>query len=443
MERRRADTSLDMPKTPEPTAVPDPAKPHRPEHELTTAYLVILGGVCAALHVGKLAPAIPALRDALGLTLVQAGFLLSLVQAAGMTLGLAFGTVADGLGGRRSMLLGLAVLAVTSALGGMAQGAGAMLWLRAVEGFGFLLVVLPAPGLVRAFVAPAQVNRMLGVWGAYMPLATALALLLGPLCIGALGWRAWWWLLAGLTALMAVVLLRGVPQTPPATALGGAAPNTASSLGWVQRLRLTLAAPGPWLVATLFAMYSGQWLAVIGFLPAIYTQAGVPAGVTGVLTALAAAANIAGNVASGRLLQRGVAPAVLLRVGFVAMALGAAATFAGSASGDGLHPALRYAAVLAFSGLGGLIPGTLFAQAVRVAPGPHTLSTTVGWMQQWSSLGQFAGPPVVAALASAVGGWRFTWVATGCCSVVGLILVAALVRLQARAGSPAGTIKPT
>lgn len=55
-----------------------------------------LAGVVAALHVGKLPPAIPVLRDAFGLTLVQAGFLLSLVQLAGMAVGVVFGAVADG-----------------------------------------------------------------------------------------------------------------------------------------------------------------------------------------------------------------------------------------------------------------------------------------------------------------------------------------------------------
>ena len=67
----------------------------------------MLAGVCAALHVGKLPPAIAALQQALGVTLLQAGFLLSLVQLAGMTAGVAFGALADGLGLRRSMLLGL------------------------------------------------------------------------------------------------------------------------------------------------------------------------------------------------------------------------------------------------------------------------------------------------------------------------------------------------
>ena len=388
------------------------------------ALLVILAGVVAALHVGKLPPAIPVLRDALGLTLVQAGFLLSLVQLAGMTTGVAFGVVADSLGSRRSMTLGLALLAVVSALGGFAQGVAPLMLLRAVEGFGFLLVVLPAPGLVRSLVEPQRVSAMIGLWGAYMPLATALALLLGPLAIATIGWRGWWWTLAALSAAMAGWLRHALPA-------GAGAAEVATSSPWLSRLRQTLASPGPWLVAMSFAMYSGQWLAVIGFLPSIYIQSGIAGPVAGVLTAAVAAVNMVGNIGSGRLLQRGVAPARLLTIGFATMGLAAAATFAGSDEA-GLAPALRYGAVLLFSGVGGLIPATLFALAVRLAPSEGTLSTTIGWVQQWSALGQFAGPPLAATVASLAGGWQWTWGVTGACSLVGLLLTLLLGRLSSR-----------
>ena len=393
-----------------------------PARRVEPALIVILAGVVAALHVGKLPPAIPVLRDALGLTLVQAGFLLSLVQLAGMTVGVVFGVLADGLGSRRSMTLGLVLLAIVSALGGLAQGVALLMLLRATEGFGFLLVVLPAPGLVRMLVEPQRVNAMMGLWGAYMPLATALALLLGPLAIAAIGWRGWWWALAALSAAMALWFRRAVPAD--ADRAGAASPSP-----WLGRLRQTLAAPGPWLVAVSFAMYSGQWLAVIGFLPSIYVQSGIAGATAGVLTAAVAAVNMVGNIGSGRLLQRGVAPSRLLTIGFVTMALSATATFAGNADA-GLAPVLRYGAVLLFSSVGGLIPATLFALAVRLAPSERTLSTTVGWVQQWSALGQFAGPPLVAAVASATGGWQWTWAATGACSVAGLLLTAVLSRLS-------------
>ena len=203
---RRLHTRCEMSQT-------EPSTPGRVE----PAVVVIAAGVCAALHIGKLPPAITTLGEALGLTLVQAGFLLSLVQAAGMTLGLAFGAVADGLGLRRSMIAGLCVLSLASGLGGAATSVPVLMMLRVLEGLGFLLVVLPAPGLVRQLVAPGRVSLMLGVWGAYMPLATALALLTGPLFIALLGWRGWWWGLGGLALAMAVVLARSRnPRPKPA-----------------------------------------------------------------------------------------------------------------------------------------------------------------------------------------------------------------------------------
>lgn len=379
------------------------------------ALVVLAAGICAALHVGKLAPAIAALQQALGVTLLQAGFLLSLVQLAGMSLGLALGAWADTMGPRRSILLGLVTLGLASIGGALSQTVAPLMVLRVVEGFGFLLVVLPAPGLLRALVAPRQLSAMLGLWGTYMPTATAAALLCGPLFIAAWGWRAWWLGLGALSLAMAVWLARTVRAAPSSSALAG---------DWFDRARQTLAASGPWGVALIFAVYSSQWLAVIGFLPTIYAQAGLSAAATGVLTAAVAAANIVGNLVAGRALQRGVRAEPLLVLGFVTMAASTLLTFA-----SGPAPAaLRYAAVFVFSGVGGLIPGTLFSLALRVAPHERCVASTVGWMQQWSAAGQFLGPPVAAGLAAQVGGWQWTWVATGACSALGVALTLWLSR---------------
>jgi MFS family permease len=392
------------------------------------ALLVILAGVCAALHVGKLPPALPVLRDALGVSLLQAGFLLSMVQFAGMTLGLAVGLTADSFGLRRSMLLGLWTLAGASAAGGWARGPGDLLALRALEGFGLLLVALPAPSLIRKLVPMNRLSTMLGLWGAYMPFGSAVALLCGPLVMALFGWQGWWWGLAVLSAAMAVWLALGVPldaarRSPEGT--GQKAQSATSIAPWPRRLRQTLTSRGPWLVALSFAVYSGQWLAVIGFLPSIYLQAGIGGAAVGLLTALAAAVNIIGNVGSGRLLQRGLRPQTLLYIGFATMSLGALMAFALAEN----QPLLRYAGVLLFSMVGGMIPGTLFSLAVRLAPGDDTISTTVGWVQQWSAAGQFAGPPLVAWVAGAVGGWHWTWAVTGACSVIGMLLAAQIARV--------------
>lgn len=380
------------------------------------AWLVVLAGGVAALQVGKLPPALPALQAELGLTLVQSGFLLSIVQLAGLSLAVFMGLWADGMGLKRSMVRGLCLLALASGLGGLATSVTALLALRALEGLGFLLVALPAPALIRRLVPPAQLPGMLGVWGAYMPTGTALALLVGPLFIPAWGWSAWWWLFAAVSLGMAAWLWRSVPTDPIAHA---AADGQEPGQGAWQRLRRTLSARGPWLVALTFGMYSGQWLAVVGFLPSIYATAGVSGALLGVLTALAAAVNIVGNMASGRLLQRGWAPRATLWLGFGAMALGSTVAFAAFTDGQ---PWLRYAGVLLFSGVGGLVPGTLFSLAVRLAPGEQQVATTVGWVQQLSALGQFVGPPVVGWVAAQAGGWQLTPLVTVGCCVCGVVL---------------------
>ncbi|HSV45763.1 MAG TPA: MFS transporter [Ramlibacter sp.] len=393
------------------------------------AWLVILGGVSAALHVGKLAPALPVLREALGVSLLQAGFLLSLVQLAGMTLGLAVGLAADTLGLKRTMVAGLLVLAGASWAGAGAQDAGSLLALRALEGLGFLLASMPAPGLIRRLVDARRLQAALGLWGAYMPFGTAAALLTGPLVIGLAGWPAWFRLLAVLALAMAIWLLLRIPADPAAATPGS------RQAGWPRRLRSTLGARGPWFVALAFALYSGQWLAVIGFLPTVYAQAGIGAAAAGAATALAAAVNIIGNVLSGRLLQQGVAPRHLLQAGFVVMGLGGLVAFAPLWLGEGAAAfAVRLAAVLLFSAVGGMIPGTLFSLAVRLAPSEGTVSTTVGWMQQWSSIGQFAGPPLVAGVATLAGGWQWSWTVTGACALAGLGLASAMPRLLGARG---------
>ncbi len=406
------------------------------------AVVVVLAGVAAALHVGKLPPAIPILRDTLGVTLVQAGFLLSLVQLAGMTLGLVVGLAADGFGLRRAMLSGLMLLSVAGAWGATAQDPSSLLVSRALEGCGFLLVVMPAPGLIRRLTPAARMPSAMGLWGAFMPTGTALALGFGPMLIIWAGWRNWWLVPAFLTAIMWLwVWLAVTPDAKPPLARSlvdaRGSPAARISGAWFAPVWRTLGARAPWLVAASFALYSAQWLAVIGFLPSIAEQAGrVGAGAAPML-ALVPLVNVLGNVSAGRLLQRGLSAKALLTGGFCAMALGAFVAFAGIGAGAAANDTLvlRYLGVLLFSMVGGVIPATLFSLAVMLAPDEGSVSTTVGWMQQLSALGQFAGAPMVAWVAAQAGSWQCTWVVTGGCCVLGVLVARQIGKELARGTS--------
>lgn len=441
----------------------------------SAAWVVIVAGVAAALHVGKLPPAIPVLREALDLTLVQAGFMLALVQLAGMLLGVVAGLLADGLGLRRGMIVGLVLLGISSAVGGLAQDATALLLLRALEGCGVLMATMPGPGLIRRIVSleagaegpsPGRLNAALSLWSMYMPAGTALSLLVTPWVIGLVGWAACWWVLAALALLAAALVARALPPDAPRTgsqigpqsgqhlaalkdpsaysAKSANSPQHAKSDPWTARLGQTLGALGPWLLALTFGVYAAQWLTVVGFLPSAYAQAGVSVQWAGLLTAGVALINIVGNVGAGRLLQAHVPARTVLGTGFGVMAVSAFVAFADwphwlSLDSSTVTGVSRYVAVLLFSAVGGVIPGTLFALSVRLAPSERTVGATVGWMQQGSSAGQVLLPPLAGWLAQRVGGWHWTWSLTGACAVAGLTLTWAIGRqLRRQVGRPSG-----
>ena len=362
------------------------------------AGIAMLSGVIAAGHLGKVSPAITALRDELDLSLVTAGFLLSLMQGAGMLLGLLMGFYCDRLGARNSIVCGQVLLTAASLIGATAQNAETLLALRAVESLGLLMVTLPTPGLLRRVVPEDRLSFSMGLWGCYVAVGTAAAFLGGPLAIEWFGWRLWWTLPALGSALMIVLLLLGVPADPVRVKTKA------------ESLRQLLQGRDAWLVGIGFALYAGQWLAVIGFLPTIFAGLGAGPVLIGVLCASAALANIVGSVCAALLLHRSVAVSLVLRVGYFGMAAMSVVAFSPWSSG---LPVAQFVALLLFSALGGLIPGSLFLLAVKAAPTPQRIASTVGRVQQLTSLGMFSLPPLLAKLTALAGGWQWTWVFCG------------------------------
>jgi CP family cyanate transporter-like MFS transporter len=409
----------------------DPESRTAPEiHAAVRAALfLVLVGMCAALHIWKVPPALPQLQAEFHLSLVESGFLLSAVQLGGLILGLPIALVAERIGLRRCVLIGLAILAATSMLGALLDTSLLVLLCRAAEGLGVLMVAMPTPALIRRLVPPDRLSRIMGLWGSYMPLGTVVILLTGSWVLSVGSWQLLWSLLAALTLCCLLLTAHLVPSDPVAA-------SDQPRHSPVQLARTTLGSLNVWLLALTFGLYAGQWIAVIGFLPTIYAVQGVGGTTAGLLTAIVAGVNAIGNLAAGRLLHRGVPGWQLLVAGLATMILCAWAAF-----GAGLPASGQFVAVLMFSMLGGLVPATLFVLGLTLAPSPQTTSTTIGWMQQGSSLGQFAGPPVVAWVVNRAGGdWQWTWTATGTFAATGIVL-AVLIGLRARprtagAGSP-------
>ncbi len=379
--------------------------------------LIIAAGFVAAMHIGKLPPAIPVLQQQLGISFIQSGLLLSLVQGAGMCFGLLIGSYIQRIGFKFCILLGLALLTLASLLGSFSQSIHVLLGLRILEGFGFLLVTLTAPAFIRQMVPVEQLSLKMGLWTSYMGGGMGIALLIAPFVIMHFGWASVWLSLSILTACLFLMIAYWVPR--PDTAL-----NKMSVLGLIKD---TLTHPAAWLLALIFGTYAGQWFALVGFLPTIYEQNHISLQLSGALTASVSIANAVGTFACGLMLQRGFQAKTLVQVGFAVLIICALSFYLFK---DFLPFLLQYLSVFGFSLFGGLVAAVIFAQALHFAPYPAAISTTIGLVLQYSAISQFVLPPTIALIVSETNTWLWVGILMSSLSVIGILLSQRLFNLK-------------
>lgn len=375
------------------------------------------GGVACGAFIGKVPPALPEMRAALGLTLVESGFIATMFNLLGALVGMLMGMLCDRYGHKHLGLAGLAVMASGGFLGAWAQGYPLLLFSRFLEGTGFILFTVTAAALINGSVAsPRDRNRAMGLWTAYMPSGAALAMLAAPFAMAQLGWRGYWVALSLFALASAALVWRSVPATRP------------SGVGSLKLAAESLAQRGAWALALLFMFYVAQWTSVMIWLPTfVVDERGGTASAAAFLGAIMVLANVPGNLAGGWLLSRGVARGTLV---VAASASSAACVF--GMLGSGLPDGARYALVLAFSCCAGVIPACALSGIAVHARSPGHMGTTNGMVMQAAQIGQSIGPIVLAWFASRYGGWSATLAAMLAFAAGGALCGLALSRIERR-----------
>lgn len=358
-----------------------------PAYARWPAWLVVLGGVSAALHAGKLPAALPALQQATGMDLRQGVWLLSLFQLATLLGGLALSLLVARIGLRRAMVAGLFLLSLGSLAGSFGDGVGALLAARGVESLGLLAVAVSGPALVRALCAGPRQGFMLAAWGMFMPAGFALGLLLAPVLLAHAGWPQLWQGCALVSALCAALLAWRLPDARARAS----ATQRSTALALADRV---LRRPHTTGLGLLFALYAGLWLTLVGLLPTLLVGQGMALPLAATAAALVVASNAAGNLGAGWLAARGWSPRARLLLGFGVLLGGMPLALLALSQPD----ALRIVAALLASALGGLVPGTLFQLLPRAAPDADAVPATTGWMLQCSAAGQLVLPWLLVPL---------------------------------------------
>jgi MFS family permease len=351
----------------------------------------LFAGVAAAGYVGKLPPALPALKAEFDLSLVAAGWVVSTFNTVALAAAVAFGLMADRIGAYRFALAGLALL-VAGGVGGAAAPSGAWLIVsRVAEGAGFLAATVAGTALIFAASAPGDRKLTLGIWSTYMPFGMAAAMVAAPAVLDASGWRGLWLAVATVTVAAAAALASQRQAYPPA-------PPSGRTFG---AITTALRQPGPWWNSCVMTFYTAQWSGVMVWLPTFLVQTrGASLAAASLLAAAVVAINVPGNLTGAWLMQRRAPRGRVICTAAVAMGASAVGIFA-----EGAPDWLRFASCLAFSYFSGAIPATAFAAAQTYARSQSQVASLQGLMMQGSNLGQFVGPPAIAAAVSAGGRW--------------------------------------
>jgi EmrB/QacA subfamily drug resistance transporter len=175
---------------------------------LATAQLMLV------LDVTVVNVALPRIGDDLGLDQGAVPWVMTaytLVFGGLMLLG---GRLADLVGPRRMILVGLGVFTAASLACALAGNATELLAGRAVQGLGAAVLSPAALALLTRTSDGPDRMRALAVWGALSGVGTALGLVLGGLLTSALGWR---WIFA-INVPIGILLLIAVPLLVPAVA---------------------------------------------------------------------------------------------------------------------------------------------------------------------------------------------------------------------------------
>jgi EmrB/QacA subfamily drug resistance transporter len=169
----------------------------------------------AVLDTTVMFVALPSAQRALGLSVTTRQWVLTAYTLALAGLLLLGGRLADRLGARRTLLIGVAGFALASAVGGASVDGAMLIGSRAVQGaFAAVLVSSTKSLLITVYAGEAERARAIGIFTATLTAGLAVGLVLGGVLTSELGWR--WCLYVNVAVSLAVLIgaRRVLPAVP-------------------------------------------------------------------------------------------------------------------------------------------------------------------------------------------------------------------------------------
>lgn len=332
--------------------------------------------------VDFVSPTVPTIRESLNLSATSAGLIFSVFFGGRLLTNLPAAWLVDRSGPRLTAGLGAAILLVGSVLVAVAQSESTLLPARGVQGAGVALLatagllsvlrVLPGGG-----AAMTAFNVSTGAGG-------SAALLLGGFLASTAGWRAVFWVSAGISAILLILAI--VAKTQAAAAR--------TDVGVGEEEMPQPARGGLWFpVLANFVVFLNYAIWVLGIPLLSSERFGLNATDVGLVLLFVNLVHLGAAIPFGRLIKTGGAP-VVLAVGFALAGLGMVLAPMASSPLFFAFPLALYASgqVAGNSSAGDLI--------LRIGGGG---GRAVGAVRLSSDIGMVVGPAVAGLIADVAG----------------------------------------
>lgn len=441
--------------------------------------VLFLGTLLAALDIAVVGPALPALREAFGLSERAVAWTFTAFVLANLTGLPVMAALADRVGRKRVYLFDIGLFAVGTLVVALAPSFGVLIAGRVVQGFGASGIFPVATAVVGDTFPPERRGRAVGLLGAVFGIAFLIGPALGGILLAVASWRWLFALSLPLALLVFVLSARTLPESravaPRAfdaagvatlaallaalvvglSGIDASAPWSGLTEAWVwlplalavallvllvsveRRAEAPILRPGlvsrrPVQAACLLAIGAGIVEATFVLLSSYAVAAfGVERSTASYLLLLLVAGVTVGAPVAGRMLDRvGARSVVTVAMGLVAAGMGVVA----------LAPSLAVhlvGTVVLGLGLSGIL-GSSLAYILLAEAGADERAVAQGLSTIFLSVGQLVGAATLAALAassaSAVAGYQagFGWIAVGA-------VVLAVVARQLLGGATTGS----
>ncbi|MCW2605344.1 MAG: transporter [Frankiales bacterium] len=194
------------------------------------AFVLALVAFCVALGFGIVAPAIPLFALQFGVGPTAAGAVVSAFALMRFASGLGSGRLVDRVGERQALVGGIAVVAGSSLLAGLAVSYPQLLVLRGIGGVGSAVFTIASTSLLLRVATAAQRGQTQGVYRGGFLLGGIVGPALGGAVVG-VSLRAPFFLYAATLALAGVAAATLLPRAEPGDVPATVAPGPAEDDG--------------------------------------------------------------------------------------------------------------------------------------------------------------------------------------------------------------------